>query len=172
MPSRRLISPSSDSPLMSTSSDGAESRMLRVGIRLCPPARIFASGVPLKSAIACSSEWAFAYANGAGFTWTSPHGVSLLGFDTTEARAAARAHIALEIDSGRVFPCDSGLFRKRRSRFSDKNTHTMMDNEVHNAACKLHGAWTDHLRGGRGRGRHRPEAAVWRALHDAARSAA
>jgi hypothetical protein len=48
-------------PLISTSSEGLESRMFKVAIRLCPPASSFASPwcMPSKR-IASSSERAFA----------------------------------------------------------------------------------------------------------------
>jgi hypothetical protein len=48
-------------PLISTSSEGLESRMFKVAIRLCPPASSFASpGCAPSRRIASSSECAFA----------------------------------------------------------------------------------------------------------------
>src|SRR5258708_6899684 len=58
-------------PLMSISKLGAERRILSVAMRLCPPAKIRASLSP-RSVTASSSERAFLYANGAGFT-RPPH---------------------------------------------------------------------------------------------------
>src|SRR4029078_3989956 len=56
-------------PLMSISRSGADSRILSVAIRLCPPASSRASSLCLARRVTASlSVFALVYANGGGFT--------------------------------------------------------------------------------------------------------
>ena len=71
---------SSVSPLMSTSTVGAASRIDSSGTRLCPPASTFASGCAARASTASATEAGRTYSNGAGFT----QGSSRLGHDPRE----------------------------------------------------------------------------------------
>src|SRR3974390_255255 len=98
-------------PLMSSSSGGAESRMFSAGMRLWPPASSRASGSPAIRLSASSSERAFLYANGAGFT-SSP--CILLRYSGGEGRAAQCA------SDERFHDIDRASQQRHRSLFCAK----------------------------------------------------